>query len=197
MKKAIILFLTVCMVLPMLTSCSKAPEKSEIQPRIEELLAASVEINDIFYGAGLPITDYNDGSYYSPVDENAKYQTQAELKAAAGKVYSSNYLRAIDKIMFEDFVEDEEDVTSPRYREVDGVLYGCMNSDNLIKMVREYDTSTINIIKPSNGKFVTFEINSYGYNLNFETQKQEISWQVITLQLVYEDSVWLLDSPTY
>jgi len=198
MKKVIILFLSICMVLPMLTSCSKAPELAEIKPRIEELLAAAVEINDIFYGAGLPVTGYNDGSYYSPVDEDAKYQTQAELKVAAAKVYSADYLRSIDKLMFEDFVDDEdEDITSPRYREVDGVLYGYMNSDNFIKIVREYDTSTINIIKPSNGKFVTFEINSYGYNLNYETQQQEVSWQVITLQLVYENSVWLLESPTY
>ncbi len=197
MKKAITFLLFVCMMIPMLTSCSKPPELSEIKPRIEMLLLEAIEINDIFFGEGLPVSGEHTGAYYVAVDESAKYKTQAQIKEAAKKVYSSSYLTSIDKIIFEDFEDSENDVTTPRYREVDGVLYKYINSDNLIKYVREYDTSTINIIKPSNSSYVAFEINSYGYILNTDTMKHELTWKVIELSLSLEDSVWLLDEPTY
>ena len=37
------------------TSCGKAPEFSEIEARLRELIDASYEINDIFFGYGLPV----------------------------------------------------------------------------------------------------------------------------------------------
>lgn len=197
MKKDITFLIVIFLVLPLLVSCSKPPELEEIKPIIEKLLADAVEINDIFYGEGLPVSSEHDSAYYSPVVEESKYKTQAEIKTAAQKVYSDSYLNSIENVMFEDFEDSEDDITTPRYREVDGVLYKYVNSENMIKYVREYDFSTIKIIKPSNGRYVTFEINSYGYNLNYETLKRELSWQVVSLSISLEDEVWLLDGPTY
>lgn len=37
------------------TSCGKAPEFVEIEARLRELIDASYEINDIFFGCGLPV----------------------------------------------------------------------------------------------------------------------------------------------
>ena len=53
MKKILCLLLCLCMLLPAVTSCSKAPEYSEIEERLKELIDASYEINEIFFGLGL------------------------------------------------------------------------------------------------------------------------------------------------
>lgn len=53
MKKILCLLLCLCMMLPAVTSCSKAPEYSEIEDRLKELIEASYEINEIFFGLGL------------------------------------------------------------------------------------------------------------------------------------------------
>ena len=53
MKKILCFLLCLCMLLPAVTSCSKAPEYSEIEARLKELVEASYEINEIFFGAGL------------------------------------------------------------------------------------------------------------------------------------------------
>lgn len=53
MKKILCLLLCLCMILPATVSCSKAPEYSEIEDRLKELIEASYEINEIFFGLGL------------------------------------------------------------------------------------------------------------------------------------------------
>ena len=58
MKKSKVLrFFSLCLIsfllLPCLISCSNAPQYAEIEPRLKELVEASYEINDIFFGAGL------------------------------------------------------------------------------------------------------------------------------------------------
>ena len=45
------------MMLPAVTSCSRAPEYSEIEERLKELIEASYEINEIFFGLGLATYD--------------------------------------------------------------------------------------------------------------------------------------------
>ena len=54
MKKIFSLILCVIVLLPCIASCSKPPEYSEIEDRFCELVAASGEINMIFFGEGLP-----------------------------------------------------------------------------------------------------------------------------------------------
>ena len=54
MKKLIALILTAIMLTASLTSCGKPPEFSEIEGRLRELIEASYEINEIFFGNGLP-----------------------------------------------------------------------------------------------------------------------------------------------
>ena len=54
MKKIICLVICLCMTVGFLTSCSPPPDYSEIEGRLKELVAASAEINMIFFGEGLP-----------------------------------------------------------------------------------------------------------------------------------------------
>ena len=53
MKKILCLVLCLVLLLPTVVSCSKAPEYAEIEERFKELIEASYEINEIFFGVGL------------------------------------------------------------------------------------------------------------------------------------------------
>ncbi len=53
MKKILSICLCAIMLLPLLSSCSKPPEYSEIEERFIELVEASGEVNMIFFGDGL------------------------------------------------------------------------------------------------------------------------------------------------
>ena len=61
MKRIISLFIGILMLvssLTVFTSCGKAPEFFEIEARLRELIDASYEINDIFFGYGLPVYEH-------------------------------------------------------------------------------------------------------------------------------------------
>ena len=93
MKKFICFFLVLSFVcLPLLSSCSKAPQYADIEERLKELVEGSAKINAMFFGEGLPTyervldpraslkvhraPDPNDGEkeiltyYYEVVDPN-------------------------------------------------------------------------------------------------------------------------------
>ena len=110
MKKISLLFSLLFIVMS-LTSCGSAPEAAEMRGIAEALIEASYEVNDIFFGEGLPAIErdsqfaidnhvyyMDEGGNYDYVAEESRYQTTAEIKAAA--------LEAGD----EDLSEDEEDV---------------------------------------------------------------------------------------
>ena len=54
MMKKIFSLLLLSLVLLTAVSCGKAPTAEEIRPTLEALVEASYEINDIFFGEGLP-----------------------------------------------------------------------------------------------------------------------------------------------
>lgn len=54
MKKFLALILSVFLLIPCLFSCSRPPEYAEIEGRLKELVEASYQINQIFFGEGLP-----------------------------------------------------------------------------------------------------------------------------------------------
>lgn len=55
MKKILCAVLCLVLLLPMTVSCSRKPEYAEIEERLKTLVAASAEINMIFFGTGLPV----------------------------------------------------------------------------------------------------------------------------------------------
>ena len=69
--RLLLCLLCLCMSLPVLFSCSKPPELSEISDRFRELVTASAEINTIFFGDGLPTYErVNDPRETTSVFEN-------------------------------------------------------------------------------------------------------------------------------
>ncbi|MBE6546091.1 MAG: hypothetical protein E7668_01455 [Ruminococcaceae bacterium] len=76
MKKTICLFLCLLLFLPTLSSCSKPPAYEEIEGRLKELVAASAEINAIFFGEGLQTYE----RVYDPRNSTALYVDEATGK---------------------------------------------------------------------------------------------------------------------
>ena len=68
MKKLIALLLCLVMLGITLPSCGRIPEMSELEGRLAELIAASYEVNEMFFGKGLP-------TYERVTDPKNKMQT--------------------------------------------------------------------------------------------------------------------------
>ena len=291
MKRIVALSICLLMLIPCFTSCSKPPEYSEIEDRFRELVEASGEINEIFFGEGLPtyerITDpksstevivetttdedgtekkiyhyyyrvpdkeydvlyayrksYKDDyiylsvvtfpiegkeafyadaekslyayvvegyaepeyeffytaadpEYYDYVRGDCKYSSVAEIKAAAEKVYSKEYLDALYETMFVGSVSDNEyvEATGARYIEYaddEGNISLMMANDMtvFITETRQYDFSTAKIVKPSNADYVTIEIESY-------LPSKPEARLTVKLSMILQDGEWMLDSATY
>ena len=58
MKKIISVIICVILLIPTFSSCSRKPELSALMPRLEELLSEAEEINQIFWGEGLPVYEH-------------------------------------------------------------------------------------------------------------------------------------------
>ena len=292
MKRILALIICFLMLVTVFSSCSsKPPEYAEIDARFRELVAASGEINMIFFGEGLPtyerisdpqstmqviveentaedgaftkvyhyyykVPDKNydkvyayrksylepytylsvlsepdgdkeafyrdeensvyayvlegytepeyeffytsaDPEYYDYVRGDCKYSSVAEIKAAAEKVYSKDYLESIYQMMFVGSVSDTdyvEDATARyiEYADDEGniSLMKANDSKIFITEIRQYDFSTAKIVKPANGEYVNIEIESY-------LPSKPAARLTVRLSMILQDGVWMLDSATY
>ena len=112
MKKNILFFWTFILtifIMVCFTSCSRAPAVEEIYDRVVELVEASYDLNTVFYGAGLPVykTDseyaefthmYYDFAHkgsYEYVMPRAQFLSEEQIRTAAEKVYSKDYLENV------------------------------------------------------------------------------------------------------
>ena len=263
MKKFISLFLAVLLLMLSVTSCGRKPKMEEIKPRMIELIEASYEINDIFFGEGLDRVDfeeeyekiiaeyagkraeaekqlmiaekaylammesdyakteeeiaaakkrvedaekevqknvymftkeefleqYDTDATYAPVRSD-KYVTVNDIKAEAEKVYSSSYLMSIYETMFVGYIESGmKDMIYARYYEGPDGLMILKDADVWVTAKRIYDYDTMKIVRPSNGKRVTVEMDSH-----LEGQSETLT---VRLSFVLQDGVWYLNSPSY
>ena len=68
---------------------------------------------------------------------------------------------------------------------------------SLINETREYDYTTMTILKNSRKRFVTVEISSYGTYADPESGEVSVGWSTVRLSFVKENGQWRLDTPTY
>ena len=97
MKRKLLLLILVAMLLLNAVGCG--PAKLEISEEqalavLQDLVPRSYEINVIFFGEGLPAKESagagtSDGAIYYPVSDDCGYQSTAEIKRAAEKIYSA------------------------------------------------------------------------------------------------------------
>lgn len=133
---------------------------------------------------------------YDYVRPNEKYGSVYEIKKAAEKVYSKGYLDAIYTTMFVGGTGDgdanEFTARYIEYADSEGnvSLMKSNEYDPLIHETRVFDFDTAEIIKPSNGEFVTVSIESY---LPSAPEKR----LTVKITMILENGVWMLDSATY
>lgn len=166
------------------------PPDEEILARLQEILPLSQQLNEIFVGRGLPPTDkavkseYDIGPEYFEVAEDAPYRDMASLKAAAESVYSKDYLKSVYIMAFEGY---EQEKITPRYKEVNGVLFVDINY-KVLDLRTEIDLSSAEVIKSTASK-VTIKVNY--------TLRDTDDSGTMTIVMVNQDGVWLLDGPTF
>ena len=213
--RKIIILTVVCLLLVGIVGGSvyyaTVPKVDEVYDRVVELIEASYELNTVFYGAGLPVhkTDsaYAEFSHlyfnfqykgdYEIVTEYAKFLSEEEIKLAAEKVYSKDYLENVlyNNAFVGYAIEDGAGgaaYASSRYLEDSEWIYQAVNeNDNYLKGgMRIYDYSTMKIVAPSNSKVCYVSIESY-------LPDNPSVVMTDSLRLVkQDDGLWYLDSFT-
>ena len=180
---------------------NKAPELETVRDRIIYLVEGSKQINEIFFGEGLPvyvrdselseekfvyIGEQNKG--YEKVMEVSPYLLLDEMKEAAERIYSSAYCKQLFESCFDGVVVDG--VTLLEYVEIDEWLYQSTARDTLAENERIYLYDTMKIVRPSNKEYINVDIESYLINNPDKKQTERLSF-------AFEDGNWYLDTPTY
>lgn len=177
----------------------------EISKIAGPLIEKSYEINEMYFGCGLPIDEkslesYNGklqedidvkSSYYLAVDSEYKYQTTLEMKEATLEVYSTDYCESsIFPVAFEGIINENGDIleyASFIVNEV-GILterHDIAQRDPLPK--RTYDLDSVKSISQS-ADTIVFSVDSYVDGAVSDN---------IRLTIKKQDSGWRLDTPTY
>ncbi len=184
------------------SSCGSEPPPAldDVKGDFYLLIEASAEINEFLFGAGLPVYDREDEanaelyanlasqySKYEYVSTDSKYITIEDMKRAAEKVYTEEYLSSVYMMAFDGYADEISGVTVARYLESEGWLFSSTAYEPIIDSKREFNYNTMKIVKPSRGDYVNVEIVS---RLNGEDLP-------ITLAFRKTENGWRLDTPTY
>ena len=184
------------------SSCGSepAPPIEDVKDDFVALIEASAEINEIFFGAGLPVISRDEEKNaelyanlavmydrYEYISTESKYLTVDEMKKAAELVYTSEYLSSVYMMAFDGYADEIAGVTVARYYESDGWLFQSISYEPLIEGTRTFDFETMKIVKPSRGDYVNVEIES------------ELGGEKLNLTLAFSKTAdgWRLDTPTY
>lgn len=180
---------------------NKAPELDEVRDRFIYLIEGSKQINEIFFGEGLPvyvrdsdlskerfvyIGEQNKG--YERVMEVSPYLMLDEMREATERIYSSAYCAQLFESCFDGVVVDG--VTLLEYAEISEWLYQSSARDTLVENERIYLYDTMKMVRPSNKEYINIEIESYLINNPDKKQIERLSF-------AFEDGNWYLDTPTY
>jgi len=191
-------------------SCGVSYTDEEVIQAVSELVPMSEELNEIYFGEGLPIADERedveryysmfevdvDSVNYHPVSGECKFQSEEDIKTATEKVFSEQYCAYLYELAFSGissvFYENTEEqftqtASYARYIQTGDVLTVRIDLPyEAMELGREYDFSKIEIIKKKkNYAVVTVPTIKNGESLTVE------------LKLIYTPDGFRLDTPTY
>lgn len=176
-KSSIILF--ICLVLTFsLCSCGGNMTDELVKAELERLLPMSYEMNDIFWGKGLPCVESPTSLRYVPVDSECGYKSTEEILAKAAEVFSDDYIKDIKAAVF----TDTDDI-DPRYIDTDGVLKIDMTNKGFENIKGNIDISSAKIKKQDSRTVIV-------------SAKYEDGGD-IEITMVLQNGKWHLDSATY
>ncbi len=196
MKKRIISLLLVLTLAFIFTGCSSV-DKELVASSAAELIEKSYEINNIYFGAGLPAVEYsgdkNANPKYSEVSADSPYQSVEEIKEATLAVYSPDYCEYLFNLAFQGVSSTDSNneligVYYARYVDYYGILtVKVPDEDEIMKLNRTYDTSHITVVSGTSDR-VAISVPSF---------VDGVPDQDIKLTLVMTENGYRLDSPTY
>ena len=210
MKKIICFALALIAALS-LVSCGSPPDLNEVRDELTALVEASYEVNEILFGAGLPtyerggeydreynLYDENDSefAFYEYVTQESGYYFTDQVKWAAEKVYTAEYLAGVYTMAFDGYADENTGkISTARYLDADGwlVKYAFGEDDpfdHLDGKKRLYDFDSMEAVRPYSKGYINLKINSY-----LEGNEDEVL--TITLHFKKTSEGWRLDAPTY
>ena len=211
MKKIVVTVLTVLMLIslvPTVSGCASVPAVEEIYDRVVFLVEESYELNALFYGCGLPVweedSEYvefmhlyyglNSAQSYEMITQNAKFYSVDEIKKAAEKVYSKDYLNdVLYKTAFDGYaIEDGAGgavVGVSRYYENEGYFWQAKNHKVFYTAMRIYDYSTMQVHALGRGDACVVTMDSW-----LEDTPEKV--ENVEIPLVLQDGKWFLDNFT-
>lgn len=213
MKKRKIAALILCLMMlcAAASSCGAKYSDEEVRLALETLLPKSFELNKIYFGEGLPLSNDralieefygnfdsdSEDLIYHPVASDCGYTTEEQIKDATLEVFTEEYAgflmrRAFSGITatYNEGTADERNtaVMYPRYIEQNGILTVRIDTaDEALKIGRDYDLSAMNIAKKR---------RDYAL-IDIPTVAEDGTQCNVRLKLVLTEEGWRLDSPTY
>jgi len=187
----------------------------DLTARMRELIPAAEEINEIVWGAGLPVDpdaapllDSVTGAQYRFVSPEAKYQSLDELRAAAAAVYSDAFIRDhIAYVAFDGYEpqngESDLFALSPRYTVRKELSESGVARDRLCIDITKTAFELSARLDPASARFVSrvVEWNGLWWDSDRIVVELDESFRGQTaprrLTLRLENGVWLLDEPSY
>lgn len=171
-----------------LFSCASGISDEEVRTILTDLVPRSQQLNDIFWGSGIkpededavPLITVTTAQYYT-VAEDSPYKSVGDIKAAAEKVFSKDYLNSVYTVMF----EGSSDI-DPRFADNEEGLLTIDICYNSYDFTTEIFPETA-VVKETGADLIRAEVSC---KTNGEPGKMNIS-------LRRQDGVWLIDSPTY
>ena len=198
------MILSIVLFVPLTSSCSKL-ERDEVVTIAAELIEKSYEINEIFYGEGLPLNEwdlervkanYENGVYssvgippYVTVSDECEYTCIDDIKEAARAVYTESYCSGMFEAAFEGIRGGGGVFYYARYIEND-LGYLAMKYDaagSAYELSRTYDMESL-LIDKQTSSYVTFTVDSY---------VDGVLSDPVQLKITSTPSGWRLDTPTY
>ena len=208
MKKLFSILIITVILITSFSSCAKEPSLDDYKDEMVTLIEASYEINEIFFGEGLPTYErggeldakhhiYDDSEQYMAYEyviQNEKYLFVEQIKWAAEKVYTAEYLDDIYTMAFDGYADENTGaVTTARYIDVNSWImkysYGDTDPFNILPGNRCYDFDTVEIVKPYSKTYISITIDSY-----LEGEGEILP---VTLRFKRTENGLRLDTPTY
>lgn len=206
MKRTLLILLCILLFTSsvLLASCGVDYTEDELKTAAAELIEKSYEVNEIYFGKGLPAVEqdseeakkFADGLdvditavSYLPVSEDCPYTSIDQLKQLASDVYTADYCEFLWKRAFEGMSSDDGAAVYARYMtDFMGVLTVRSDvADTGAELNRTYDTENITVDKMKKDT-ATVTLTSY-----VDGEKD----QDVSFVLKLEANGWRLDQPTY
>ena len=205
MKKTALALIAFLLAFLTLSACGPADNRPVLEMTDEEaretlkpLIEAAYEINEIFFGKGLPYEgepnrDLNTVSTdYLPVSDESPYRTIEEIKTAAEKVYTVKYLEPVYSIIFEGLTVDTStpdylgESVAPRYK-----LFG-----DVLKVNALYEGYTLKTKPDASTAHITERTPDY-IRVSLDYTADGVKGTMSLTLAKNEDGYWRLDSPSY